>query len=407
MIRSKISGILFFTVLASVPGLASAQENIDVKLGVLADMSGIFSDIGGQGSVVATQLAVEDFMTRPEAANFSIEVVSADAQNKPDVSSAIARQWLDSDGVDALIDMPTSAISLALAPIAEQANKVALLTASGTSDLTGSACTPNSVHWTYDTWALAHGTADALTRQGKTSWYFLTVDFALGHSLERDASAVIEENGGSVLGSIRHPTATPDFSSYLLQAQASGANVIALANTGGDASNTLKQAREFGLIGSEQTFAGMLMFLSDIHSTGLETAQGLLLTTGFYWDRNDATRAFSERFAEKQNGQMPTMNHAGAYSATLAYLEAVAEVGSPEDGAAVVEAMHKRNTFEDPLFGPTSLREDGRVLHDMLLVEVKSPAESTQPYDYYKIVEILPGDTAFRPLEDGDCRLVQ
>ncbi|MZQ90901.1 ABC transporter substrate-binding protein [Frigidibacter albus] len=400
-------GLLASILTAGVPGIAAAQDQIEVTLGVLADMSGIFSDIGGEGSVVATRMAVEDFMKRPEAANFKIEIVSADAQNKPDISSAIAREWLESDGVDALLDMPTSAISLALAPIVQQANKVALLTASGTSDLTGPVCTPNSVHWTYDTWALAHGTAEALTRQGKTSWYFLTVDFALGHSLERDASAVVVEHGGSVLGSVRHPTATPDFSSYLLQAQGSGADVIALANTGGDAINTLKQAREFGLIDGGQSFAGMLMFLSDIHSTGLDTAQGLLLTTGFYWDRNDATRTFAERFAAENGDRMPTMNQAGAYSATLAYLEAVAEVGSPEDGAAVVKAMHDRGTFEDPLFGPTSLREDGRVLHDMLLVQVKTPEESTQPYDYYKIVEVLPGESAFRPLADGGCPLVQ
>ncbi|MBK4216919.1 ABC transporter substrate-binding protein [Paracoccus caeni] len=407
MPKSLLRGLLVCTVAAAAPICASAQETVGVKLGVLADMSGIFSDIGGQGSVIATQFAVDDFMKRPESEGFDIKVVAADAQNKPDISSAIARQWLDADGVDALIDMPTSAISLALAPMAEEANKVALLTASGTSDLTGSACTPNSVHWTYDTWALAHGTADALTRQGKKNWYFITVDFALGHSLERDASAVINDNDGSVLGSILHPTATSDFSSYLLQAQASGADVIALANTGGDASNTLKQAREFGLIDGGQTFAGMLMFLSDIHSTGLEIAQGLLLTTGFYWDRDDETRAFAQRFAEENEGRMPTMNQAGAYSATLAYLEAVATVGSPEDGAAVVKAMRDRGTFEDPLFGPTSLREDGRVIHDMLLVEVKSPAESTQAYDYYKIIEVLPGETAFRPLDAGGCRLVQ
>lgn len=400
-------GLLASLMAAGVPGNAAAQDSIEVTLGVLADMSGIFSDIGGEGSAIATRMAVEDFMKRPEAANFKIDVVTADAQNKPDISSAIAREWLESDGVDALIDMPTSAISLALAPIVQQANKVALLTASGTSDLTGAACTPNSVHWTYDTWALAHGTAEALTKQGKTSWYFLTVDFALGHSLERDASAVVVENGGSVLGSVRHPTATPDFSSYLLQAQGSGADVIALANTGGDAINTLKQAREFGLIDGGQSFAGMLMFLSDIHSTGLDTAQGLLLTTGFYWDRNDATRTFAERFAAGNGDKMPTMNQAGAYSATLAYLEAVAEVGSPEDGAAVVKAMQERGTFEDPLFGPTSLREDGRVLHDMLLVQVKTPEESTRPYDYYKIVEVLPGESAFRPLADGGCPLVQ
>lgn len=393
--------------LCMTPAAVMAQDKIEVTLGVLADMTSIFSDIGGEGSVKATQLAVDDFMARPEAANFDIRILSADAQNKPDISSVIAREWFDTQGVDALIDMPTSAISLALAPLAEQANKVALLTASGTSDLTGTACTANSVHWTYDTWALAHGTASALTRQGLKNWFFLTVDFALGHSLERDASAVVTESGGTVAGSVRHPTGSPDFSSLLLQAQGSGADVIALANTGGDAINTLKQASEFGMIGAGQTFAGMLMFLSDIHSTGLETAQGLLLTTGFYWDRNDETRAFAERFAAVHGDRMPTMNQAGAYSATLAYLEAVAQVGSAEDGAAVVAAMRERGTFTDPLFGETSLREDGRVLHDMLLVQVKKPDESTRPYDYYTVVEVLPGDSAFRPLDQGGCKLVQ
>ncbi len=388
------------------PVAASAQDKTDVTIGVLADMSGIFSDIGGEGAVIATRMAVEDFEKRPEAAKFNIQIVSADAQNKPDISAGIARKWFDADGVDALVDLPTSAISLALAPLAQEANKVALLTASGTSDLTGKACTPNSVHWTYDTWALAHGTAKAVTGLGKKNWYFLTVDFALGHSLERDASEVVVASGGQVMGSVRHPTNAADFTSYLLQAQSSGADVIALANTGGDASNTLKQAAEFGMVGGGQTFAGMLMFLSDIHSTGLETAQGLLLTTGFYWDRNDETRAFGERFAELNNGRLPTMNQAGAYSATLAYLEAVAVVGSPEDGAAVVRAMRERGEFEDPLFGKTSLREDGRVLHDMLLVEVKTPEESTAPYDYYKIIEVMPGETAFRPLADGGCPLI-
>ncbi|MBB4095629.1 ABC transporter substrate-binding protein [Ochrobactrum pecoris] len=405
--KTIVIGLCALAAAVSLQNIAMAQQKTDVKLGVLADMSGIFSDIGGEGSVIATRMAVEDFMKKPEAQGFKVEVVSADAQNKSDISSAIARKWFDTDGVHALVDMPTSAISLALAPLARDKNKVVLLTASGTSDLTGTACTPNSVHWTYDTWALAHGTADALTQEGKKNWYFLTVDFALGHSLERDASDVVKASGGKVLGSVRHPTDAVDFSSYLLQAQGSGADIIALANTGGDAINALKQAREFGMIGGNQTFAGMLMFLSDIHSTGLETAQGLLLTTGFYWDRNDQTRAFAERFAALNHGRKPTMNQAGAYSATLAYLDAVVKVGSPEDGAAVVRAMRQRETFEDPLFGKTFLREDGRVLHDMLLVQVKKPEESSKSYDYYKIVKVLPGDTAFRSIEEGGCQLVK
>jgi branched-chain amino acid transport system substrate-binding protein len=386
---------------------AAAAQEIPVKLGVLADMSGIFSDIGGPGSAEATRMAVEEFMKRPGSERFKIEVVAADAQNKPDISSAIVRKWFDTESVDAVLDLPTSAISLALAPIAKEKNKVALFTAAGTSDLTGKACTPNSVHWTYDTWALSHGTADAITRTGGKSWFFLTVDFALGHSLERDASAVVKANGGQVVGSVRHPTDSKDFSSYLLQAQSSKAQVVALANAGGDTINAIKQASEFGLVQSGQKLAGMLLFISDIHSLGLQTAQGLQLTTAFYWDLNEKTRAFGERFAARSNGRFPSMNQAGAYSATLAYLAAVAKVGSAKDGAAVVKAIREAGTFDDPLFGKTSLREDGRVLHDMMLIEVKKPSESKKPFDYYKIVATIPAEKAFRPLKDGDCPFVK
>jgi branched-chain amino acid transport system substrate-binding protein len=386
---------------------AAAAQEIPVKLGVLADMSGIFSDIGGPGSAEATRMAVEEFLKRPGSERFKIEVVAADAQNKPDISSAIVRKWFDTESVDAVLDLPTSAISLALAPIAKEKNKVALFTAAGTSDLTGKACTPNSVHWTYDTWALSHGTADAITRTGGKSWFFLTVDFALGHSLERDASAVVKANGGQVVGSVRHPTDSKDFSSYLLQAQSSKAQVVALANAGGDTINAIKQASEFGLVQSGQKLAGMLLFISDIHSLGLQTAQGLQLTTAFYWDLNEKTRAFGERFAARSNGRFPSMNQAGAYSATLAYLAAVAKVGSAKDGAAVVRAIREAGTFDDPLFGKTSLREDGRVLHDMMLIEVKKPSESKKPFDYYKIVATIPAEKAFRPLKDGDCPFVK
>jgi branched-chain amino acid transport system substrate-binding protein len=402
---SIVSCIFALSALAGA-GSASAEQ-IPVKLGVLADMSGIFSDIGGPGATEATKMAVEDFMKLPGSERFKIEVISADAQNKPDISSAIVRKWFDTEGVDALVDLPTSAISLAVAPIAQEKNKVALFTASGTSDLTGKACTPNSVHWTYDTWALSHGTADAITKGGSKSWFFLTVDFALGHSLERDAGAVVKANGGQVVGSVRHPTDSKDFSSYLLQAQASKAQVIALANAGGDTINAIKQASEFGIVQSGQKLAGMLLFISDIHSLGLATAQGLQLTTAFYWDLNDRTRAFGERFAARSNGRFPSMNQAGAYSATLAFLHAVAKLGSAKDGAAVVRAMREAGTFEDPLFGKTSLRADGRVLHDMMLVEVKKPSESKKPFDYYKVVATIPAEQAFRPLKDGGCPLIK
>ena len=385
---------------------SAALAQTPVKIGVLTDLSGIFSDIGGMGAVEATKMAVEDFRKLPEAANLKIEVIHADGLNKPDVASSLARKWFDTEGVDVLVDMPTSAISLAIAPLVKEKNKVALFTASGSSDLTGKSCTPNSVHWTYDTWALAHGTADAITKAGGKSWYFLTADFALGQWLERDATPVIQANGGKVVGGVRHPTDTKDFSSFLLQAQASKAQVIGLANAGGDTINAIKSASEFGIVQGGQKLAGMLLFISDIHSLGLPTAQGLQLTTAFYWDRNDATRAFGDRFAARNNKRYPSMNQAGAYSATMAYLKAVAKVGSPKDGVAVTKALREAGTFDDPLFGKTSMREDGRVVHDMMLVEVKKPEESKKPYDYYKILTVIPADQAFRPLKDGGCALV-
>jgi branched-chain amino acid transport system substrate-binding protein len=386
---------------------SGAMAQTPVKIGVLTDLSGIFSDIGGAGAVEATKMAVEDFRKLPEADKLKIEVISVDGLNKPDVASAIARKWFDTEGVDVLVDLPTSAISLAIAPLVAEKNKVALFTASGSSDLTGKGCTPNSVHWTYDTWALAHGTADAITKAGGKTWYFLTADFALGQWLERDATPVIQANGGKVVGGVRHPTDTKDFSSFLLQAQASKAQVIGLANAGGDTINAIKSASEFGIVQGGQKLAGMLLFISDIHSLGLQTAQGLQLTTAFYWDRNDSTRAFGERFAPRNRNRFPSMNQAGAYSATMAYLKAVAKVGSAKDGVAVVKAMREAGTFDDPLFGKTTLREDGRVTHDMMLVEVKKPEESKKPYDYYKILTVIPADQAFRPLKDGGCALVK
>ncbi|MEH2513906.1 branched-chain amino acid transport system substrate-binding protein [Nitrobacteraceae bacterium AZCC 1564] len=403
--RNLVSGAVLAS--AFLAGASSASAQTPVKLGVLADMSGIFSDIGGMGAADATRMAVEDFNKLPGADKFKVEVVSGDALNKPDVARGIARKWFDTEGVDALVDLPTSAISLAIAPLAQELNKVALFTASGTSDLTGKSCTPNSVHWTYDTWALSHGTAEAITKAGGKTWFFVTADFALGHSLERDATAVINANGAKVVGSVKHPTDSNDFASFLLQAQASRAEIIALANAGGDTIKAIKQASEFGIVQGGQKLAGMLLFISDIHSLGLRTAQGLQLTTAFYWDLNEKTRSFGERFAARNKGQYPSMNQAGAYSATLAYLKAVAKVGSPKDGAAVVKAMREMGTFDDPLFGKTSLRADGRVLHDMMLVQVKSPEESKKSFDYYKILATIPAEQAFRPMKDGGCPLVK
>lgn len=403
----RLRAALALAACAFMSAAPASAASVPVKIGVLADMSGIFSDIGGKGALDATLMAVEDFKALPQAKGLDIEVVSADALNKPDISSSIARKWFDSEGVDVLVDLPTSAISLAIAPLVKEKNKVALFTASGSSDINGKACTPNSVHWTYDTWALAHGTADAITKAGGKTWFFLTADFALGHALERDAGAVVVRDGGKVVGSVRHPTDTKDFSSYLLQAQASRADVIALANAGGDTITAIKQASEFGIVAGGQKLAGMLLFISDIHSLGLKTAQGLQLTTAFYWDQNERTRAFGKRFAERNGGRYPSMNQAGAYSAVLAYLKAVAKTGSAKDGAAVVKAMREAGTFDDPLFGPTHLREDGRVVHPMMLVQVKKPAESKGPFDYYTILATIPPERAFRPLQDSDCPLVK
>ncbi|MDB5616024.1 ABC transporter substrate-binding protein [Tardiphaga sp.] len=382
-----------------------ATAQIAVKVGVLADMSGLYADIGGSGAVDAVRLAIEDF--KPADQGMTVDVVSADAQNKPDIAVAISRKWFDTENVDVLVDVPTSAISLAVANVVKDKNKVALFTASGSSDLSGKGCTPNTIHWTYDTWALAHGTGTAITKNGGKKWFFLVADYAFGQALERDASTVVKENGGTVLGSVRHPLDTKDFSSFMLQAQASKAEIIGLANGGGDTINSIKSASEFGLVQSGQKLAGMLIFISDIHSLGLKAAQGLLLTTAFYWDLNDKTRAFGERFAKRNNGRFPSMTQAGTYSATLAYLAAVKATGSTKDGAALVKAIRDRGTFDDPLFGKTSVRIDGRAIHDMYLVEVKKPEESKKPFDYYKVVSTIPAAEAFRPLNEGGCPMVK
>lgn len=383
----------------------SAWAQTPVKLGVMADMSGLYSDIGGQGTVEAVQMAVEDFTATDKS--LKVEVVSADVQNKPDIATAIARRWFDTENVDVLLDVPTSATSLAVATVTRDKNKVALFTASASSDLSGKACTPNTIHWTYDTWALSHGTGAAITKNGGKNWFFLTADYAFGHAMERDTAEVVKQNGGTVLGSVRHPLDTKDFSSFILQAQASKAQIIGLANGGGDTINSIKAASEFGLLQGGQKLAGMLLFISDIHTLGLKAAQGLLLTTAFYWDLNDKTRAFGERFAKRNKGRYPSMTQAGAYSATLAYLAAVKKMGSAKDGAALVKTMRDMGPIDDPLFGKITVRADGRAIHDMLLVEVKKPEESKKPYDYYKLVSVIPAAQAFRPLKDGGCPLVQ
>ena len=400
---------LLSTLVAAAFGVAAgaAQAQITdgvVKIGVMNDMSGLYADISGPGALVAARLAVEDFQ-KTSKAGLKVEVVGADHQNKPDVGSTVARTWYDVDKVDTIVDVPTSSVALAINQITRDKNKVFLNSGAATSDLTGKACSPNTVHWTYDTWMLANGTGSAIVKTGGDSWFFLTADYAFGHALERDTTAAVLKSGGKVLGGVRHPFPGNDFSSFLLQAQSSKAKVIALANAGGDTINSIKQASEFGITQSGQNLAGMLMFINDVHSLGLNTAQGLIFTESFYWDLNDNTRAWSKRFAAAHNGKMPSMVQAGVYGAVLHYLKAV-EAAKTDTGTKVVEQM-KAMATDDVLFGKGSIRADGRKIHPAYLVEVKKPAESKGPWDYYKIRATIPADQAFRPLNAGDCPLVK
>ncbi len=386
-------------------GVAHAQYTDGViKIGVLNDMSGLYSDLSGQGAVVAAKMAVEDFGAA--AKGMKVEIVGADHQNKPDVGSNIARTWFDRDGVDVIVDVPTSSVALAVNEIAREKNKVFLVSGAAASDLTGPKCSPNTVHWTYDTWALANGTGKAMVKTGGDTWFFITADYAFGKALERDTTEVVLANGGKVLGSVRHPFPGTDFSSFLLQAQASKAKVIGLANAGGDTINSIKQAAEFGITQGGQSLAGLLVFISDVHALGLQTAQGLVLTEAFYWDQNDATRAFAKRFAPQFKNNMPTMVQAGVYSAVLHYLKAVEALKSDADGKAVVAKMKEMPT-DDPLFGKGTIRADGRKIHDMYLFEVKKPSESKGAWDYYKLRATIPAAEAFRPMKDGGCPLVK
>lgn len=394
----------FLTAAATAVLMAATAQAEDVRIGVLNDRSGIYADLSGEGSVVAARMAVEDFDAAAKGINVSI--LSADHQNKPDVASTLARQWYDQDGVDLIVDVPTSSAALAVSQITREKNKVFINSGAGTTELTGVQCTPNTVHWTYDTWALANGTGSAMVATGADKWFFLTADYAFGHALESDTAAVVEAAGGQVLGAVRHPFPGQDFSSFLLQAQSSGAQVIGLANAGGDTVNAIKQAAEFGITQAGQSLAGLLIFITDIHALGLETAQGLVLTESFYWDLNDGTREWSDRFATQMNGQKPTMVHAGVYAGVLHYLKAVEALGSADDGAAVVARM-KETPTSDPLFGEGEIRADGRKLHDMYLFRVKAPAESSGPWDYYDLVATIPAASAFKPMEGGGCTLVE
>ena len=403
---SKRKLLAALAALAFAAGTAQAQISGNmVKIGVLSDMSSLYADIGGPGSVAAAKMAVEDFQ-KTHKVPWKIEVVGGDHLNKPDVGSQIARKWYDEEGVDVIVDTPNSGVALAVSEITKEKNKVFLGSGPGTSDLTGTKCSPNTIHWTYDTWMLANGTGTALVKHGGTTWFFITADYAFGQALERDTAAAVKKAGGKVLGDVRVPLNTQDFSSFLLQAQASKAKVIGLANAGGDTINSIKQGAEFGIVKGGQNFAGLLVFLSDVHGIGLEKAQGLVLTETFYWDLNDKTRAWSKRWSALMNGREPTMVHAGVYSSVLEYLEAVAKINS-DDGRKVVEQMKKRGKFDDPLFGPSYVRQDGRNVHAAYLFQVKSPAESKYPYDYYKLLATIPADEAFRPLKDGGCPLVK
>jgi branched-chain amino acid transport system substrate-binding protein len=385
-------------------GTAQAQITDGViKIGILNDMSSVYADISGQGAVAAARLAVEDFGAA--AKGLKVEIVSADHQNKPDVGANIARQWIDVDKVDAIVDVPTSSVALAINDIVRDKNKVFLASGPATSDLTGAKCSPNTVHWTYDTWALANGTGKAIVKTGGTTWFFITADYAFGHALERDTAAVVEANGGKVLGKVRSPFPGTDFSSFLLQAQASKAKVIGLANAGGDTINSIKQAAEFGIVKGGQSLAGLLVFITDVHALGLQTAQGLIFTGAYYWDRDDASRAFAKRFAPLYKGNMPTMVQAGVYASVIHYLKAVEALKSDADGKAVVAKMKEMPT-EDTLFGKGTIRSDGRHIHDMYLLEVKKPEESKGPWDYLKVRATIPAAEAFRPLKDGGCPLV-
>lgn len=383
-------------------GAANAQTT--VKIGVLTDMSSLYADLSGQGSALAARMAVEDFGA--ENKGLKVEVLSADHQNKPDVGSTIARQWLDVEKVDVIVDVPNSAVALAVNGIVKEKNKTLLISGAASADLTGKACTPNTVHWTYDTWALANGTGNAIIKTGGDTWFFITADYAFGHALERDTEAVVLAAGGKVLGKVRHPLNTSDFSSFLLQAQSSKAKIIGLANAGGDTTNAIKQASEFGIVAGGQNLAGLLVFITDVHALGLKTAQGLIFTETFYWDKDEQTRAFAKRFAPQFKGVHPTMIHAGVYSAVTHYLKAAVALKDVSDGSKVVAKMKELPT-DDPLFGKGTIRADGRKIHPAYLVEVKKPDESKYPWDYHRVRATIPAEQAFRPIDKGGCPLVK
>ncbi len=406
MKTKSIASFLLGTALTLTAAGAAFAQDKTVKIGALSDQSGLYADLGGPGSTLAAQMAVED--SGLAAKGWKIDVISGDHQNKPDIGTAIARQWFDVDKVDAIVDVPNSGVALAVNNVVKEKNGVYINSGAATSDLTNAQCSPNTVHWTYDTYMLAHTTGQALVKAGGDTWFFLTADYAFGAALERDTTAVITANGGKVVGGVKHPLNTPDFSSFLLQAQASKAKIIGLANAGGDTTNTIKQAAEFGIVKGGQKLAALLLFLTDVKAIGLETAQGLNFTETFYWDMNDQTRAFSKRFSAKmKNNAPPTMVQAGVYAGVRHYLKALDALGgNPHDGVKVVDKMKSMPT-EDDLFGKGEIQPNGRTIHSAYLFEVKKPSESKGPWDFYKLVGTVPGDQAFTPLSESKCALLK
>ena len=404
--KHPISALFLGSALALAATTGAFAQDKTIKIGVLTYMSGLYSELGGAGSTVAAQMAVED--SGLAAKGWKVEVISADHQNKPDVATNIARQWIDVEKVDIFMDVLNSGVALAVNNLVREKNSILIDTGAATSDLTNAQCSPNTIHWVYDTYMLANSTGRALVKAGGDTWFFLTADYAFGAALERDTTAVVVKSGGKVIGSVKHPLNSSDFSSFLLQAQASKAKIIGMANAGGDTTNTIKQASEFGIVAGGQKLAGLLLFITDVHSLGLKVAQGLNFTETFYWDLNDGTRAFSKRFSERaKNKAEPSMVQAGVYSGLIHYFKALEAMGgNPHDGAKVVAKMKEMPT-DDPLFGKGSIRVDGRKIHPAYLFEVKKPQESKGPWDYYKLVGTTPGDQAFRPLSESACPLVK
>ncbi|MBX9635877.1 MAG: ABC transporter substrate-binding protein [Magnetospirillum sp.] len=402
MLKKALIGAVAALALSSGAAQAQFSDN-KVKIGVLTDLSGTYSDLAGQGSVVAAQMAIEDFGGKLNG--MPIELVSADHQNKADIASSVARKWYDTEQVDAIFDLVTTAAAVAVREVSREKGRIDMNSGAGSTVMTNDKCSATGFHWTYDVYAMAVGTGNAVVKQGGDSWFFLTADYAFGHDLEAQTARVVKANGGVVKGAVRHPFPNSDFSSFLLQAQASQAKIIGLANAGTDTTNAIKQAKEFGITQGGQSLAGLLVFLSDIHSLGLDTAQGMMLTTGYYWDNDDGTRAFAKKWSERMKGRMPTMVHAGVYSSVLHYLRSV-QAGKTDEGIKVAEQI-RTLPINDFFAKNGKVRADGRMVHDMYLAQVKKPSESKGPWDYYNILRTIPGDEAFKPLADSTCPLVK